>query len=288
MNELLIVDQAERFLRLHSADGAATPRTLTAYRQNIGYFCAWAAGRGTDARVATHDDVLAYRLELVSLYARATVRLRLTGVRLLFKSLQYWGLRADNPAEGVRAPKTKEDAASLILQRSISPENAKKLIKNAPEGRDGAILRLFIYHGCRAGEVSALRHEDLSIDRTLLNVPGKGGKRRMLVLSYRCRQDLASATPGALFKRRGGGSLSVRSIERIINRQLEAVGAKESGKSCHSLRHTSAVLATLGGVKKEALAVSLGHSNTNTTDIYALAAAVLQENPSNAVERALQ
>lgn len=288
MGELAVMDQVERFLRLHTADGAASPRTLESYRQNVSYFFSWCAGRSLDPRLASHDDILAYRQDIVGHYSRATVRLRLTAAKLLFKSLQYWGLRADNPAEGVRAPKQKEDAASVILSRAISPEQAKRLLEAAPEGRDGAIIRLLLRHGVRVGEVSRLTLDDLSPDKAILSVPGKGGKRRMLVLSYQCRQDLAAATPGPLFKRRGGKSLSVRSIERLVNKALERIGAKESGKSAHSLRHGHAVLATLGGVKQEALAQSLGHSDLKTTSHYTMAASMYQENPSDAFERGLQ
>ncbi len=282
-----IQESIERFLRLYVSDGAARPRTLEAYRANIGFFTAWAYARGTNPATATHEDILTYRSEIVGRYARATVRLRLTAVRLLYRSLQRWALRADNPADGIRAPRQQEDAASVVVSRAVSPDGARALLAEAPEGRDGAIIRLLLSHGLRVGEIRNLTLDDLSPDKTRLSVLGKGGKRRTLVLSYRCKEDLSKATPGPIFKARGGGALSVRHLERIVNGRLEAVGIKEKGKSAHSLRHGHGILATLGGASKQALATELGHSSTVVTDLYSMGAAAWQENPSDAVERAL-
>lgn len=290
MSKLAIVaaSSLEKFLRLSVADGDARPRTVQAYNDSIRYYGAWAAGGGIDPMTATHDDVLAYRTYLIGRYKRATIRLRLTSVRLLYRAIARWGGRRDNPADGVRAPKQKEAAASLVLARAVSPDQARDLLTAAGYGRDGAMVRLMLLHGLRAGEVSQLTLDDLSPARDRLSVPGKGGKRRTLILSYRCRQDLAGAGPGPLFPRRGGGTLSVRSIERAVNKALAAVGAKEHGKSAHSLRHGFGILSAMGGANVVAIGESLGHADLKTTGVYTRAAAAYLENPSDAVERALR
>lgn len=289
MNELTMPDALEKFLRLSTADGDARPRTVEAYRAAIRYYAAWAAGAGVDPLSATHDDVLAYRGAMVGVYARATVRLRLTAVRLLYRALARWGGRKDNPAEGVRAPKEREGAASSVLGRAVAPDAAKALLAAAGGGRDGAMVRLMLLHGLRAGEVSRVNTSDLSADGSILTVQGKGGKKRTLILSYRCRQDFAGAAPGPLFPRRGGkGALSVRSIERVVNKALISVGAKEPGKSAHSLRHACAIAAVVGGARSEAISEMLGHSDPKTTATYTRAAWQHLENPSEAVERAFR
>lgn len=290
MNNLTVVAAAslEKFLRLSVADGDARPRTVQAYNESIRYYGAWAATAGVDPLTATHDDVLAYRTYLISRYKRATIRLRLTAVRLLYRSMARWGGRLDNPAEGVRAPRQQEGDSSTVLNRSVTPTAAKDLIAASGEDRDGRMVRLMIMHGLRAGEVSCLTDEHLSPARDRLRVPGKGGKIRTLILSYRCRQDLAAVKPGPLFPRRGGGTLSVRSIERAVNKALAAVGAKEHGKSAHSLRHGFGVLAAIGGASAVAIGESMGHADLKTTGVYTRAAAAYLENPSDAVGRALK
>ncbi len=288
MNELTLTDSLERFFRLYTADGSARPRTLEAYRANCGYYVQWASARGINPLMATHEDILAYRSEIVGKYARATVRLRLTACRLLYRSLQRLGGRPDNPADGVRAPRSLEDGASVVVSRAVSPEGARTLLAQAPEGRDGAIIRLLLNHGLRAGEIRGLTLDDLSPDRARLSVSGKGGKRRTLVLSSRCRADMAAATPGPIFKSRRGGALSVRHIERLVNAKLEAAGIKEAGRSCHSLRHFYGIAAVMGGAGREAIADSMGHADIKTQDVYCRAAAQYQGNPADAVGKILE
>lgn len=278
----------ERFLRMSVADGDASPRTIAAYRQNIAFYLRWAAGNGLDPLQARHDDILTYRSSLVAQYRRATIKLRLTAARLFYRSLVRWGSRPDNPAEGIRAPRERESAASNILSKSITPDEAKTLLAHARQDRDGAMIRLMVYHGLRCGEVSRLTHEDLSQDRTRLSVPGKGSKRRMIILSYRCREDMSRAQPGPLFKRRGGGMLSVRSIEAAVNRAMESIGIKQAGKSAHALRHVHGLISIMGGASREALADEMGHADAKTQDIYIRAAAAYQSNPADAVERMLK
>lgn len=297
MNSLTVAVEAslEKFLRLYVADGDARERTVTAYRDGIRYFGSWAAASGIDPLTATHDDILNYRAYLISRYKRSTIRLRLTAVRLMYRAMARWGGRKDNPADGVRAPKEKESQSSSVLAKAVSPDQAKALVAAAGDSRDGLIVRLMLIHGLRVGECAALTLDDLSPARDRLTVPGKGGKRRTLVLSYQLRQDLAAVKPERpvgsqepLFKRRGGGSMGVRSIQRAVNAALEAVGAKVPGRSCHSLRHGHAIMAVMGGAKQEALAEEMGHASLSTTFIYTRAAAQLQENPADCVGRALE
>lgn len=294
--ELSLEDPFAKFLRLSVSDGDARPRTIKAYKEAVKYYAAWAGSVTVNPATAGHEQILAYRESLIAAgYARATIRLRLTAVRLFYRALARWGGRRDNPADGVRAPKNKEGASSSVISKAVSPDQAKALMAMSVPGRDGIIVRLMLLHGVRVGEAAALTLDDLSPAGDRLSLPGKGGKRRTLVLGYRMRQDLATVKPmlpagsgEPLFKRRGGGSMGVRSIQRAVNVALAAVGAKEPGRSCHSLRHAHAIMAVMGGAKQEALADEMGHSSLNTTFIYTRAASALQENPTDAVERALK
>lgn len=63
-----------RFLRLHIADGDASPQTIRGYHANAAQFVAWCEGQGIAPAKATEGDILAYyRCALVAEYQPGTV-----------------------------------------------------------------------------------------------------------------------------------------------------------------------------------------------------------------------
>jgi site-specific recombinase XerD len=49
------------FLRLHVADGDASPATFRSYHSNAGQFVAWCVEHGINPATATEDDIATYR-----------------------------------------------------------------------------------------------------------------------------------------------------------------------------------------------------------------------------------
>lgn len=335
----------EKFLRLSVADGSASPRTLKNYRAGFAMFLGWAEVEGVDPKTATFEDLQRYRGHLAAAgYKRQTTALNLCAMRVLYTALHRWGLRPDNPAAGLRAPKDRESGASSVLRKALTPEQAGTFLKALPSSwapqdiRDATLLRLIIFHGLRVSEVAALNSDSLDYGSfSTLNVIGKGQKRRTIVLCSSTRKDMMAwvaaanhparlpplyvvngvdgiqkwntvgpgeiieytpgnmpkITPGApapLFFRFDVGGyhrLSTRAIENIADKYLKKAGLKIPGRCVHSLRHTAAVLAVLGGASQEALAESLGHSDLKTTFVYTRAAGQMQNNPADAVEKVL-
>lgn len=312
MSEVILVEQItteaafEKFLRLSVADGAASPRTLRVYRDGFTSFLNWCTPNSVDPRTATFDDIERYRGFLISLkLKRATVKLRLVAVRALYTALQRWGVRPDNPAAGIKTPRDKEAGVHSVLRKALSPEEARRLLAVLPgtwapqDIRDATMVRLMLFHGLRAGEIATL--PAIAVDYqsfSSLNITGKGGKPRTVILTPETRKDLIAWTASVKhphkdapmffsFDREGMRAISVRGIERIVDKYLVKAGLKQVGRSAHALRHTAAVLAVMGGAQREAIAESFGHASIATTDIYARAAAQFQSNPADAVGRAL-
>jgi site-specific recombinase XerD len=55
-----------RFLRLHTADGDASPATIRSYYSNARQFVAWCAEHGINPATTTEDDIAAYRQNLTN------------------------------------------------------------------------------------------------------------------------------------------------------------------------------------------------------------------------------
>jgi len=146
------------------------------------------------------------------------------------------------------------------------------------EYRDYCILMLFMSCGLRVSELVSLNITDIYEDH--LRVTGKGNKDRIVFFAEGCREaiddylavrDNEKIIPedkNALFISRDNRRISVRGVQKMVDKKLSAAGLDASRYSPHKLRHTAATLMLKNGVDTRALQEVLGHSNLNTTQIY--------------------
>jgi hypothetical protein len=57
-----------KFLRLHTADGDASPETIRSYYGNAAQFVVWCGEHGINPATVTEDDIATYGRELVAQY----------------------------------------------------------------------------------------------------------------------------------------------------------------------------------------------------------------------------
>lgn len=144
--------------------------------------------------------------------------------------------------------------------------------------RDYCILMLFLSCGLRISELVSLNVTDVYEDH--VRVLGKGNKERVVYFAEGCREaiddylavrDPDSIVPedkNALFISRDHQRISVRGVQKMVDKKLLMAGLDSSRYSPHKLRHTAATLMLKNGVDTRALQEVLGHSNLNTTQIY--------------------
>jgi len=146
------------------------------------------------------------------------------------------------------------------------------------EYRDYCILMLFMSCGLRVSELVSLNITDIYEDH--LRVTGKGNKERVVYFAEGCREaiddylavrngeNIVPDDKNALFISRDNRRISVRGVQKMVDKKLLAAGLDASRYSPHKLRHTAATLMLKNGVDTRALQEVLGHSNLNTTQIY--------------------
>lgn len=298
------------FLGLHVADGDASEATLRTYRANVAAFYTWCHGQGIHPATATPEDLAAYRRALVAAgLARATVTARLDAVRRFFEAAVWRGLRADNPAAGLKAPRDKTAPEERI--KFLPQDYLSRLLAACPAGpmgaRDRAAVALFCLQGPRVAELAALDTGDIDLVSTPPTVRvrhGKGDKGRTLYLAsvdarelrawLAMRADLAAPGEAALFVTTQGNQeghpgrrLSARSIRRRIDALLKESGLKREGVSCHSLRHSFGTWSAAAGVPVAAISATLGHADIKTTGVYVKVADRIKQNPAAALEKFL-
>jgi site-specific recombinase XerD len=298
-----------RFLSRNVASGDAADDTRATYTVHIGTWLAWCHGTELDVTRASVDDVEDYREALIGAGCQpATVAIKLTLVRRFYDAAIRAGLRLDNPAAGVRAPREKRAAEDFgylsegelaLLLRAV-PQRVDKLGEpRIQDLRDKALLALMSLQVLRTVEITRANVDDLQPrdQQWALLVRGKGHDRLIYL-----RQDVASSLraylgargqiqPDALGlplltavgNRAGGRRLSRRGVRTIVDAHLRRLDLKRPGLSNHALRHTGATLAYKYTHDLRAVQDLLGHADPRTTARYARVVDKALNNPAAAV-----
>jgi len=148
--------------------------------------------------------------------------------------------------------------------------------------RDAAMMELLYATGVRVSELVGLNLEDCSISERLIRIRGKGRKERLVpfgakalsalkhYLEARDRQLMRHRScrePNALFLNLRGKRISVRSLQRIIDRYVQE-SALMLEVHPHLFRHSFATHLLNSGADLRSIQELLGHESLATTQKY--------------------
>jgi integrase/recombinase XerC/integrase/recombinase XerD len=260
---------------------ALADRTRRAYAIDAGQFAHWASARELEPAVVGTRELRRYAAALSERgQAPASVARKLAALRALFRVEVELGVRSDNPAELIGAPKRPQR-----LPRVLKPDEIAALLDGIPastplELRDRAMFELAYASGLRAEELVSLEVSSVDFDSELVRVEGKGGRTRLVpagehalraidVYLSRARPALADDGQSALFLSKSGHRLNTSDVRRRL-----AVWARQAGVPPlarvhpHALRHSFATHLLEGGADLRAIQELLGHANISTTQVY--------------------
>ncbi len=204
---------------------------------------------------------------------------KVAALRSFFKYLNTKAkLIADNPAKDLDSPKIPKS-----LPKYLSLDESRSLLSHIDgkdKLRDYAIITLFLNCGMRLSELAAINLKDIKDEK--LTVIGKGNKERVIYLNKACMQAIEAYIEkerpkegikhphqNALFISRNKQRLSIKTIQHLVKKHLNAAGLDDTKYSVHKLRHTAATLMYQHGhVDVRVLQEILGHTNLATTQIY--------------------
>lgn len=135
------------------------------------------------------------------------------------------------------------------------------------------ILYLIYSAGLRISEAVNMKVGDIDSKRNLVNVRGgKGKKDRTSLLSQKLlimlREYYKEYKPkDYLFEGETGGQYSVKAIQNVFNKALNASGIKKEA-TVHTLRHSFATHLLERGTDLRYIQELLGHESSKTTEIY--------------------
>ena len=265
----------EGFLALLAARRA--PRTVEAYRRDLTHMH---ARLGKPVTRATTDDLNVYLAELrAEGLAPATISRRISAARSFFAHQVLLGVRTDNPAAELEAPRRRPK-----LPRTLSPREAERLIEAAagtsPRAlRDAALVELLYGAGLRVSEAVGLERAGVDLDERLVRCVGKGGKERIVPIGRSAtealRRYLARGRPyldrryrPELFLNAQGGPLTRAGAFLILRRLAGEAGLEPGRVHPHLLRHSFATHLLEGGADLRSVQEMLGHADLSTTELY--------------------
>lgn len=231
--------------------------------------------RVRDVRYAAHP----MRSPKAGAFSENTIRAYVRAIRRFGNWAVEEGLVAESPARLLKLPR-----APKLIPRGITADDFEKLLAAATTPRDRALLFVLRDTGCRAAEIAGLRIGDLDLERGTVKVLGKGSQERIAFLSPATCEEIGRwlanrgcLQPGdAVFVTSKGAFRSV-TINEVLKRLSKAAGV--CGRvNPHSFRHAFARDWLLSGGDLPSLSQVLGHSDINTTRVYAsFAVTELQE-----------
>jgi site-specific recombinase XerD len=265
----------ETFLALLAA--RRSPRTVDAYRRDLGALARYLEKRVADASV---DDLERYTAQLrAGGFSNATIARRTAAARAFFRHQQLLGKRDDNPAADVALPRR-----GRRLPKTLSPGEAERLIEAAagttPRSlRDRALVELLYGGGLRVSEAVGLERTALDLDDRLVRVVGKGDKERIVPVGRQAadamRRYLARGRPYLDRRRRPevflnakGGPLTRAGAFLILRRLAEKAGLDPERVHPHLLRHSFATHLLEAGADLRSVQEMLGHADLSTTELY--------------------
>jgi site-specific recombinase XerD len=201
--------------------------------------------------------------------APTTVARRVSAVRSFYRYAIDVDATATNPAGNVKPP----TVSTAAVKAGLSLAEARAIVeavtrKGTPASR--ATVGLLLGAALRVSEATAATasHIELVDGHTVLQVLGKGGRRRSIPLSP-LALDLLAPLPlaGYLITANDGGPCNRYQLAHLVRSAGRDAGI-DRAISPHILRHTAATVALDGGAPIQTVADLLGHSSPTTTMRY--------------------
>jgi len=283
-----VASEIGRWLDYLGAERRMSPKTLEAYRRDVGQFLAFMAahlgGRPTLKQLAklTPADIRSFMAARRADGAgNRTLMRALAGTRSFARFLERNGKGKVGALAAVRTPKLpktlpKPLPASAARQMTDADLRAGEERETWVLARDAAVLALLYGSGLRISEALGLTPKDVAGGRDSLIVLGKGGKTRMvpvlpqvtkLIADYLALCPYELPPDGPLFVGARGGPLSPRILQLTMARLRGALGLPDSATP-HALRHSFATHLLARGGDLRAIQELLGHASLSTTQIY--------------------
>jgi len=275
-----LADAVGRFLAYAGKERGFSEHTVSAYRhdlENYARFVGEHVGEVPLQESLARGILRSYTFALSSrgLKSRSVAR-AVAALKSFSRYCARQKLTPSNAARAISSPKLDRPLPSFLTERQTQGLEARSgASEKTSVLRDKAIVELFYGSGMRLSELFALNAGTIDRNGLTVRVLGKGRKERIVPVTatsvetidryLRKRRESLADTP--LFLSSQGKGLSMRQIERIVEKELSAV-SQQKKRSPHVLRHSFATHLLDRGADIRAVKELLGHASLATTQVY--------------------
>ncbi len=266
------------FLHYLTAQKNVSPHTGRGYLSDLEQFADFFGGAdiaSIDYRALREFVGHLHRLGL----KKSSIARKLSAIRALFKHLHRRGVVHNDPARLLATPRRERRLPTVLTvddaQRLMDAPGRERETDRESGLRDRAVLETLYSTGIRAGELVGINRDDINASDRLVRVRGKGRKERIVPIGrkaidaieeYLARARTAAGEP-AVFTNPSGKRLTVRSVQRILEKYRKELGLSQNA-SPHALRHSFATHLLESGADLRAIQELLGHASLSTTQRY--------------------
>ena len=227
----------------------------------------------------TPKDVQNYLMTLRKKhYQASTLSRKLSSINQFHQYLLKEKLIDENILTRVAKPKQKQLLPNVLsladIQAILSQTSGEKPL----DQRNQAMVELLYGSGLRVSELCGLTTNQLHVNESLVDVTGKGGKRRIVPISAYAKEALVhylehgrltlSKAPSAyVFLNRFGQPISRVGFFKVLKDLALRAGITQT-VSPHTLRHSFATHLLEQGIDLRYVQEMLGHTDVSTTEIY--------------------
>jgi tyrosine recombinase XerC len=255
--------------------------TIDAYRRDLQDFFLFLKQKEVNSLKEINLKILRFYLYYLSEknLRRNSVLRRISSLRSFFTYLCKKGILTKNPASLLLSPKREKKLPSIFNIEEMRDFLEQLKTETPLQLRNKAILEILYATGMRVSELASLNIFDVDVNYEEIKVVGKGKKERIVIMGRYARESLRNyllmgrskllrdKDEVALFLNKTGTRLTVRSIQRLLNRQI-LIWGKKSKISPHILRHSFATHLLENGADLRSVQELLGHKKLSTTQVY--------------------